>query len=184
MPTDCCFAPGESIRFVPPNSRVFREGTENQKRTNERCRPPPHVLQVKAHGRWYYSCLCDAAVAPLGTSTFPQDAGCAPWRRDRAKDRGGAGVWRERVARPPARVRNPLPGARNESPVVRRPRCHPPGRRPVRATAPPHCCRRRGVWPSALVLASRAAGTPTASPLRPLSPPSHAPPHYRRPPPG
>src|SRR5882762_2346716 len=78
MPTDCCFVPGESIRFVPPNSRVFREGTENQKRTNRRCRPPPHVLPVKAPGWWHYSCRCDAAVAPPGTSTLPQTPGALP----------------------------------------------------------------------------------------------------------
>src|SRR5260370_14121386 len=148
MPTDCCFVPGESIRFVPPNSRVFREGTENQKRTKERCRPPPHVLPVKASGRWHYSCLCDAAVAPPGTSTLPQDAGCAPWRRDRAKDRGGAGVWRERVARTPARVRNLLPGARNESPVVRRPRCHPPRPPPLPPTPLPPCSPHPSICPS------------------------------------
>src|SRR6202041_2004904 len=176
----CCFVPGDSIRFVPPNSNDSREGTENRKRTNERCRPPPHVLEVVAPGRWHYSCLCDAATAPPGTSTYPQAAGCAPDHRDRAKECAGAGVWRERVAQTAKLARNPWPGVRSGWPVVRKPRCHRPGRRPVRATTLPRWRCRRGVWPSAPVLALRAAGTPGASLRRALGCTSTVPARLRR----
>jgi len=79
---------------------------------------PPATARVASKGawRWYYSCLCDAAVAPSAHQLFLKTPGALP----------GVGI-EQRIAvalefgeselREPSACSNPLPGARNESPV-------------------------------------------------------------------